>query len=435
MYSSSINSFSNPYLQGGFSLNFSASVGAGASAAPLSAGGQAPFYGQMLRQAMMGLQAGWSGFAGAPMPMTMPGQSFGGYGMNMANRFGMQQGFGGYGSHAMSPFDPNCPPGFGWGQGGLQGQVNLEFGFKQVPGESRKMWDVWFDSKDGQKTVQRSPIVLDLNQNGKADITGKNILGDGKIDGPTTMFDLDPDNISYEFKSQQRRPGSGAPSVSGGYWVDADGKKIKGSVPKGTQKKYAGYQYLDKNGKLVGEMKDDGLYHFGKQEKREQTEWLKKNGGDGFLVADFNGDGEINSATELFGTEGTNGEKYRNGYEKLAAMFDKNKDGQVSGAEMAGLQVWADANADGKVQEGELQSLKEHNITSFNVGNYNGETMEGSYTVGGGVAPYFNLSANVFGGYGYGYSQPGYSPFGGNPYGASPYGGSSFGTTSYASGY
>ena len=406
----SINPYSNPYFQGGFSLNFSASVSAGAAPALPTAGGQAPFYGQILRQALLGLQGGWGAFAGAPMPT----QQFGSYGFGnqgLANRFGLQQpGFGGYGSHSAGPYDPYCPPGFGWGSAGLQGQVNLEFGFQQVPGESRKMWDVWFDSKDGQKTVQRSPIVLDLNQNGKADITGKNILGDGKIDGPTTMFDLDPDNVSYQYKSQQRRPGSGAPAVDGGYWVDADGKKVGKSVPKGTQKKYSGYQYLDKNGNVVGEMKSDGLYHYGEKELREQTEWLKKDGGDGFLVADFNGDGEINSALELFGTEGVEGEKYKNGYEKLAAMFDKNRDGQVSGAELAGLQVWADSNADGKVQEGELQSLQQHNITSFNVGNYNGETMEGSYTVGGGVAPYFNLSTNLFG-YGYGYSQPGQLPY------------------------
>lgn len=388
---------------------------------------------QALLQTANSLQSGWGGFAGAHFganAFNMGGTMGMGSAMGLGHRFGVQgggygmgaqfngnYGMGAYGQmqggYGSTPFDPFCPPGFGWNQGQMQGHLGMEFGFQQIPGESRKMWDVWFDSKDGQKTVQRSPIVLDLNQNGKADITGKNITGDGRIDGPTTMFDLDPNNVSYQYKSQQRRPGSGAPKVSGGYWVDADGKRIKGSVPKGTQPKYNGYQYMDKDGKVVGEMKD-GLYHFGKQEAREQTEWLNKNGGDGFLVADLNGDGEINSAVELFGTEGTNGAKYQNGYEKLAALYDKNKDGQVSGAEMAGLQVWADANADGKVQDGELQSLQEHNITSFNVGNYDGKTMEGSYTVGGGLAPYFNLSAGLFGSYGhygfpmggYGYPQP-----------------------------
>lgn len=311
---------------------------------------------------------------------------------------------GGYGGH--TPQYGYCPPaqsGYGYAN------FNLQVGYQQLPGQSQKMWDVWFDSKDGQKTVQRSPIVLDLNKNGKADITGKNITGDGKIDGPTTLFDLDPNSVSYEFKSQQRRPGSGAPSVKGGYWVDADGKKVKSGPPKGTQKKFDGYQYLDKNGNVVGEMKDDGLYHYGKQEKREITEWLAKDGGDGFLVADLNGDGEINSAVELFGTEGSDGSKYANGYEKLAALYDKNRDGKVDGAELNGLQIWVDSNADGKVQDGELQSLQQHDITSFDVGNYNGTTMEGSYTTGGGYAPYLQFSGSFGYGYGATYSAP-------NPY-------------------
>jgi hypothetical protein len=284
------------------------------------------------------------------------------------------------------------------------GQVNLDFGYHQLPGETQKMWDVWFDSKEGQKTVQRSPIVLDLNKNGKADITGKNITGDGKIDGPTTLFDLDPNSVSYEFKSQQRRPGSGAPAVAGGHWVDSQGNPVKNGPPKGTQNKFNGYQYLDKDGALVGEMKD-GLYHYGKQEKREVTEWLAKNGGDGFLVADFNGDGQISSAVELFGTAGSDGSKYQNGYEKLAALYDKNRDGQVNGQELNGLQIWADSNADGQVQQGELQSLQQHDITNLNVRNYDATSMESSFSVGGQVAPYFNLDVLL----GLAYAQQAYS--------------------------
>lgn len=357
-----------------------------------------------------------------------------------------------YGGQGFGCFPPNmgyggcgpsygCGGSYGGGYGGIGVAGNVQFGQLEIPGQQNKMWDVWFDSKDGQKTVQRSPIVLDLNGNGKADITGKNILGDGKIDGPTTMFDLDPNNISYEAKSQQRRPGSGAPAVQGGYWVDANGKKTDKSPPKGTQKNYAGWKYLDAKGQTVGEMKSDGLYHYGKQEKREQTEWLSKNGGDAFLVSDYNKDGQINDATELFGTEGPNGKKYKNGYEKLAALHDTNKDGKISGKELENLKVWKDSNADGKVQEGELQSLAQHGITSFDVKNYNASTMEGSYGSNEKTVPY--MAYNVvgagfgggygggFGGYGGGFGGPGGGFGGGFGYGGGFVGGASgvvFGT-------
>lgn len=424
----SISNFSNPYSGSLGYTNFNP-VSTNPSSGFGGVGVQVSLNFQMLLQASQSLGAGWGGFAGGGFNLgaNLGANLFGGgqAGYGLGQRFGVQgqQGYGSFNyfspqqSQGCCPsncFAPQYPQGSGWNSSSVYGQIGMQFGFQQVPGENRKMWDVWFDSKDGQKTVQRSPIVLDLNNNGKADITGKNILGDGKIDGPTTMFDLDPNNIAYESKSEQRRPGSGAPAADGGYWVNSDGEKIKGGVPKGKQPKYNGFKYYDKDGALVGEMKE-GLYHYGKQERREETEWLAKNGGDGFLVADLNGDGEINSAVELFGTEGANGEKYKNGYEKLAALYDKNRDGVVNGEELRGLQVWVDSNADGKVQEGELQSLDQHNITSFNVGNYNGETMEGSYTVGGGIAPYFNLTANLFGGSGYGYNS-GYSqPYYGSP--------------------
>ncbi len=302
--------------------------------------------------------------------------------------------------------------GNNWGgnwSGGAAVAGTVQFGQIHDPGQTNKMWDVWFDTKEGQKTVQQSPIILDLNGNGQADITGKNILGDGKIDGPTTMFDMNPDNISFEFKSQQRRPGSGAPAVNGGHWLDANGKKTDKSPPKGTQKDYNGWKYMDANGKLVGQMKDDGLYHYGKQEKKEQTEWLKKNGGDGFLVSDYNKDGQINDATELFGTEGPNGQKFKNGFEKLAALHDTNKDGKISGKELENLKIWKDANADGKVQEGEFETLAKNGITSFDVSNYNAATMEGSYKTNEKTIPFMNVNM-VGAGYGNfgGYGNPGF---------------------------
>ena len=339
----------------------------------------------------------------------------------------------GYGGQGFGAYPPMCGGGYGGSYGGSFGggfgAGAAVFGQLELPGQQNKMWDVWFDSKDGQKTVQRSPIVLDLNGNGQADITGKNVLGDGRIDGPTTMFDLDPNKVSYEFKSQQRRPGSGAPDVKGGYWVNDKGERVKQGPPKGTQKKFDGWKYMDPKGNVVGEMKNDGLYHYGKQEKREQTEWLKKNGGDGFLVSDYNKDGQINDATELFGTEGPNGKKYKNGYEKLAALHDTNKDGKISGKELENLKVWKDSNADGKVQDGELQSLAKHGVTSFDVSKYDAKTMEGSYGTNEQTIPFMAMAAvggGYSGQYGGGYGGQFGNPYGGGQFG-NPYGGGQFG--------
>lgn len=230
---------------------------------------------------------------------------------------------------------------------------------KVTENKAGKMWDVWFDHKDGQTTKRRSPLVLDLNGNGKADITGKNVTGDGKVTGPTTMFDIDPSKASYSTKSRARRPGRGAPKAPGGHW---DGK-----------------EYKDKSGNVVGEMKGND-YHFGNRETREKTEWLKKNGGDGFLVWDVNKDGKIGSSKELFGEFDIDGKKkFEDGYQKLAHHFDKNKDGKVNGDELKGLQIWKDADADGVVDKGEMESLKKYGINEFDVSNYNKKTMEGSF--------------------------------------------------------
>ena len=68
--------------------------------------------------------------------------------------------------------------------------------------DSVAMWNVFFDHRsDGQTqdqgtwrppTRNRDPLILDLNRNGKHDTTAKTTLADGRIDGPTTKFDLDP---------------------------------------------------------------------------------------------------------------------------------------------------------------------------------------------------------------------------------------------------
>ncbi len=62
----------------------------------------------------------------------------------------------------------------------------------------------------------------------------------------------------------------------------------------------------------------------------------------------------------MFGDEGG---KYANGYEKLA-LLDTNADGEISGDELNGLDVWID-DGDAKVEDGEIKTLEELEITSI----------------------------------------------------------------------
>lgn len=264
--------------------------------------------------------------------------------------------------------------GFGGGYQGLSGMsgyymgmgsfmqttsyrpIGREYLFRNVIGKEQyvqntpgKMWDVWFDHEDGQKTTRTSPLVLDLNGDGKAGITGKNITGNGKIDGETVMFDLDPTRESWE--------------------------KVSYNLGKHYEKKNAGvWKEIEVNGKKKN------VFYYGKKETREKTEWLAKNSGDGFLVWDVDNDGKITSSKELFGNYDIDGAKrFNDGYQKLAHYFDKNKDGVVTGQEIEGLKIWKDANADGITQDGELESLEKYGINAFDVKNINKADMSSTF--------------------------------------------------------
>jgi hypothetical protein len=273
------------------------------------------------------------------------------------------------------------------------------------------MWDVFFDAKSGTKTTQRSPIVLDLNGNGRADITGSNIKGNGKLEGVTVKgFDLDPQNRQWETKSLHRRPGRGAPALGKGVSVqvfDKNGKVVKTldaakfealqksrKFPKGGGDdlglglgKGMRAEFRDTNGKLVSELKRDGtnkdklLYFWGNKNQNEWTKpWDKKTGGDGMLVWDKDGDGKITSGKELFGHVDVNGKNtFKNGYEKLAHYFDKDKDGVVKGSELKGLKIWEDRNGDGITQKGELVELEKHGIRKLNT-QFDASDMSSSYS-------------------------------------------------------
>ena len=99
----------------------------------------------------------------------------------------------------------------------------------------------------------------------------------------------------------------------------------------------------------------------------DRTGWTAKQDefDDAFLVLDKNGDGQVNSGSELFGDQ--NGEE--NGYKELA-KYDDNKDGKIdkNDAVYSQLRLWADMNGDGKVDHPqEWKTLEEMGVKEISI--------------------------------------------------------------------
>ena len=94
--------------------------------------------------------------------------------------------------------------------------------------------------------------------------------------------------------------------------------------------------------------------------KLDSIEWFDGSG-DGILINNQDGNAALDmNGARLFGDQGG---AYGNGYYKLA-LLDDNRDGQLSGAELKGLELWVD-NGDAQVQAGEIQTLAQHGIASI----------------------------------------------------------------------
>ncbi len=107
--------------------------------------------------------------------------------------------------------------------------------------------------------------------------------------------------------------------------------------------------------------------------------------GDGLLVMDRNGDGKIGDGSELFGTATrlADGTRAGNGYEAMA-QHDSNHDGVLSGADVdfQKLQLWVDANVDGKTDAGELHSLAEFGVASLDLKGLAGTQVDNGNLLG-----------------------------------------------------
>ncbi len=95
--------------------------------------------------------------------------------------------------------------------------------------------------------------------------------------------------------------------------------------------------------------------------RNAQWPWLKPT--TGLLVWDPQNKGEITSGRQLFGTA-TWWLLFPNGYAALDAL-DDNRDGSLSGAELKGIGVWFDKNANGRSDPGEVQPVTDFGVQAI----------------------------------------------------------------------
>jgi hypothetical protein len=88
-----------------------------------------------------------------------------------------------------------------------------------------------------------------------------------------------------------------------------------------------------------------------------------------WLVFDKRGTGSITSGLQLFGSV-TFWLFWRNGYDALRAL-DDDGDGRIAGAELAGLALWHDRNADGVSDRGEVRPVTSWDIVSLSCEYHN----------------------------------------------------------------
>ena len=130
---------------------------------------------------------------------------------------------------------------------------------------------------------------------------------------------------------------------------------------------------LNKDGTTTSKLNGAVNFDIDNNGFKEATGWISKD--DAFLAYDRNGNGKIDNGNELFGDKtvsvgayGYTGETAKNGFEALKA-FDFNNDNIIDekDKDFDKLLLWQDLNTNGLTEEGELKSLKEHNVKSIDL--------------------------------------------------------------------
>ena len=130
---------------------------------------------------------------------------------------------------------------------------------------------------------------------------------------------------------------------------------------------------LNKDGTTTSKLNGAVNFDMDNNGFKEATGWISKD--DAFLAYDRNGNGKIDNGSELFGDKtvsvgayGYTGKTAENGFEALKE-FDSNGDNIIDekDKDFDKLLLWQDLNTNGLTEEGELKTLKEHNIKSIDL--------------------------------------------------------------------
>ena len=130
---------------------------------------------------------------------------------------------------------------------------------------------------------------------------------------------------------------------------------------------------LNKDGTTTSKLNGAVNFDMDNNGFKEATGWISKD--DAFLAYDRNGNGKIDNGNELFGDKtvsvgayGYTGKTAKNGFEALKE-FDSNSDNVIDekDKDFDKLLLWQDLNTNGLTEEGELKTLKEHNIKSIDL--------------------------------------------------------------------
>lgn len=162
-------------------------------------------------------------------------------------------------------------------------------------------------------------------------------------------------------------------------WGDYEGNSIEGKDITHNGQEMKVVDSLFRYGSpLVLDLKGDGFefssiedgtqFDLNGDGRKQNISWLAKQDSfdNAFLVLDKNGDGQVNSGKELFGDQNGSAD----GYKELA-KYDSNNDGKIDAQDdvYEKLELWADMNGNGVVDEGEMKGLKEMGVNSISTQN------------------------------------------------------------------